>query len=129
MAAVAQVRERETRHADQPVHVRLEHRPLVGLGALVERVAAEREAGGVDERVEPAAESLHGLLDEALAARGIDDVELERDIGVDPIGPAGAARDAHPLAAERGERGRADPARGAGDDRGLAVERSHGRGA
>ena len=129
MAAVAQVREREPRHADQPVHVRLEHRLLVGLVALVERIAAEREAGRVDEHVEPAAESLHGLLDEALAARGIGDVELERDLRVDPVDAPRPAGDARGFATERGDDCRADPTRGAGDDRGLAVERGHGRGA
>jgi hypothetical protein len=47
-------------------------------GRLVERRAAECETGVVDEDVE-AAELLHGLRDEALAAREVGDVELERD--------------------------------------------------
>ena len=64
----------------------------------VERVAAEREARGVDEDVD-AAELLDGRVDEALAARRVGDVELERDDRCgNPFDPAGAADDARALA-------------------------------
>ena len=100
---------------------------LVLLARLVERRAAEREAGVVDEDVE-AAELLDRLRDEALAARGVGDVELERDLRLEPLDPPRAARDAHARGCERGRRRPADAGRRAGDDRALAgqVERSHG---
>ena len=74
------------------MHVRLEHGLLVLLAARVERVAAEAEAGVVDEDVEPA-ERLDRRVDEALAARGVGDVELERDLGLELVDAAGAAGD------------------------------------
>ena len=49
-------------------------------------VAPEREPGGVDEDVD-AAQLFDGSLDEALAARRVGDVELER-----PSPAAGSAR-------------------------------------
>ena len=110
-----------------PVDVDVEDGRLVLLARLVERRAAEREAGVVDEDVE-AAETLDRLRDEALAARGVGDVELERDLGLEPLDPPRAARDAHAGGCERGRRRPADAGRGAGHDRPLAaqVERSHG---
>ena len=70
VAAVADVRQAEARHPQHAVHVRLEHGRLVLLAARVEGVAAEAEAGVVDEDVEPA-ERLDRRVDEALAARGV----------------------------------------------------------
>jgi hypothetical protein len=58
-----------------------------------ERVAAEREAGVVDEDVEPPS-SLDRRGDEALAARRVGDVELERDVRLEPLDAARAAGDA-----------------------------------
>ena len=87
----------------------------------VERRAAEREAGRVHEHVHGA-----GRVDEALAARRVGDVELERDVGLDPLDAARAADDPRALGRERPRRRRADPARGARDDRRLARECPHG---
>ena len=123
MTAVAQVRQDEAGHPDQAVHVRLQHDLLVGLARVVERVAAEREPGVVDEHVH-AAELLHGRRDETFAAGRVGDVELERDVGVHPFDAPRAARDARPLRPERPHDRGADPARGAGDDRRLALEQS-----
>ena len=100
MAAVAEVRQHEPRHPDQAVDVRLQHDRLVGLGRVVERVAAEREAGVVDEHVD-AAELLDGRRDEALGRRRIGDVELERDVRVDLVDPPRAAGDARALGPQR----------------------------
>ena len=52
VAAGADVRQAKPRHAHEPADVRLEHRRLVLLGRLVERVAAEGEPGVVEEDVE-----------------------------------------------------------------------------
>jgi hypothetical protein len=69
------------------VDVRLQHDLLVLLGRVAEGVAAEREPGVVDEDVEPAAELRDRLLDEALAARAVGDVERERDLGRELVAP------------------------------------------
>ncbi len=83
--------------------------------------AAERQAGVVEEDVEPA-ELVHRRRDEALAALHVGDVELERDVRIDPLDAPRSARDADPLGAKVSHDGRADPARGTRDDRGLAFE-------
>ena len=116
MAAVSEVRQTQARDPDQAVDVRLEHDLLVRLRRLVEGVAAERKPGAVDDDVE-AAELGRGPLDEALAARGIGDVELERDLRVDPLDATSPAGHAHSLGSERAHDRGADPARRAGDDR------------
>ena len=64
VAAVLEVRQHEARDAHEPADVRLDDRVLVLLLRLDERVAAEREAGVVDEDVD-AAELLERALDEA----------------------------------------------------------------
>jgi hypothetical protein len=125
---VAQMRQAEAGHAHQPVHVGLEHDLFVLFSARVERLAAEAEPRVVDKDVEPA-ELPHGLLDEALAAGRVGHVELKRDLRLECIRAPGAA--GHPCAC-LGQRTRnrgADPARGAGDDRGLALEPRHECGA
>ena len=61
---VAEVRQAEPRHPDEPGHVDGEDGRLVLLARLVERRATQREAGVVDEDVE-AAEMLDRLPDEA----------------------------------------------------------------
>ena len=87
-----------------------------------ERLAPECEAGRVHEDVRGA-----GGVDEALAARGVGDVERERDVRLEPLDAAGAADDPRALVREHARRRGADPARGARDDRGRAVEPTHGR--
>jgi hypothetical protein len=94
---------------------------LVLLVRLVERRATQRETGVVDEDVE-AAEVLDRLPDEAAAARGVGDVELERDLRLEPLHPPRAARDAHAGGCERGRSRLADARRGAGHDRPLAAQ-------
>ncbi len=96
MPAVAEVRQHQPRHPDQAAHVRLQHDLLVGLGRVVERVAAEREAGVVDEHVD-AAELLDRGRDEALGRGRIGDVELERDVRIDLVDPPRTAGDARAL--------------------------------
>ena len=124
VAAVAQVRQAEAGHAHQPVHVGLQHGLLVLLAARVEGIAPKAKARVVDEDVEPA-QLAHGLLDEALAARGVGHVELELELRLELIGPPRAARDRRARLGQGVRNGGADPARGAGDDRGLALEPSH----
>src|SRR5207237_10157529 len=87
-------------------------------------LAPEGEAGRVDEDVDPA-ELLDGVVDEPLAARRVGDVELEREVGVDAIGPPSARDDPPAGGPERGDGGGADPARPACDDRRLPLERAH----
>jgi hypothetical protein len=132
VAAVGQVRQAQPRHADQPVDVRLEQDLLVFLPALVEEVAAEGEAGVVDEDVQ-SLEALDRARHEAGRALRVRDVQLEGDEAVaelpEPVEPARANGDGCSLAGERLRRGRTDAARGAGDDRLLALQRTHGRGA
>ncbi len=84
-------------------------------------IAPEGEAGVVDEDVE-ASERVDGSSDEALAALGVGDVELERDVRLQPVDAPRAARDPDALGTQRPRDRRADPARSAGDDRGLAFE-------
>ena len=81
---------------------------LVLLGRLVERRAAEREPGVVDEDVD-AAELLDRRCDEARAARRVGDVELERDIRLEPLDAARAAGDADACAASARAVACADP--------------------
>ena len=125
MATVTQVREAEARHADQAVHVRLEHRPLVRFAALVEQIAAEREPGGVDEDVDPT-ELCDRFLDEALAALRIGDVELEPVIGlgIRSTRRAPPTTRAPSRASVSGRRG-TDTARRAGDDGRLSLQAGH----
>src|SRR5207247_7412903 len=124
VAVVADVREAEAGHAQHAVDVGLEDGLLVLLGARVERVAAEPEAGVVDEDVEPA-EGFESLLDEALAALRFGDVELECDLGFDLLDAARAAGESRAVLGKRaGDRG-PHPARGAGDDRGFSLEPGH----
>jgi hypothetical protein len=80
------VRQAEACHADEPVDVRVEDRVLVALVRLVVRVAAEREAGVVEEDVQ-AAELRDRLLDESFRARRVGDVEREPDVRFQPVGP------------------------------------------
>ena len=89
VAAVADVREAEAGHPDQPVDVRLEHDPLVLLRGVPERVAAEGEPRRVDEDVEPA-ETVHRLGHEALARGRVGDVELEVEIALQELAAPGA---------------------------------------
>ena len=126
MAAVAEVRKDEARHADQPVHVRLEDGALVLLGGRGEGVAPEAQAGVVEEDVDAAAELRDGLLDEAGGALRIGHVELEADVGLEPVAAPRPAGHARALACERAGGRSADSRRGAGDDRGLSLEGSHG---
>ena len=103
MAAVADVRQAEARHAHQ--RRRRSCARTVASSSSVDSsngYAAEREAGVVEEDVEPA-ELVHRARDEALAALLVGDVELERDVGVDPLDAPRAARDAdaRPRAASR----------------------------
>ena len=121
------MRQAESRHSHDRVHVRLEDRALVLLRRLVEGVAAKRETGVVEEDVE-AAEALDRLGDEALATLDVGDVELELDLGLEPLDAAGAAGDADARIGELPGRRLADAARRAGDDRGLALESRHGAG-
>src|SRR6185437_12412972 len=97
---------------------------VVLVGCLPEGLAPESEAGVVDEDVDPA-EPGNRVLDEAAAARRIAHVELERDVGVDPVDAPRAAGDLGACFAQRTYRPRAEAARGAGDDRPLAVEPAH----
>src|SRR5205085_9284459 len=99
---------------------------LVLLARLVERSAAECEAGVVDEDVE-AAEPLDRFRHEALTARRVGDVERERDLRLQPPHSTRTAGDPHARIRER-HRGRAaDARRGASYDRALAgqVESGH----
>ena len=123
--AVADVRDAEARHAHQAEDVRLDHRLLVLVGRLPERVASEAEAGVVDEDVE-AAELGHGTLDEALGARAVGDVQLESDqpSAIQLLDPARPNGDLRAGVGEHARGRRPDPARGARDDRRLAVQRS-----
>src|SRR6266545_1966407 len=119
------MRQAESRHADQPVDVRLEHGPLVLLAAGVERVAAQCKPGSVDENVD-AAQLLRRLRDEALAALHVGYVQLQwRDRRRDPVDAARPADDAGTLAG-KGLRGRrANPARRPGDDRRPSLQLWH----
>src|SRR6266545_4186773 len=120
------MRQAESRHADQPVDVRLEHGPLVLLAAGVERVAAQCKSGSVDENVD-AAQLLRRFRDEALAALDVGDVELQRRDGrCDPIGTTRPADDAGALAGKGLRRRRAYPARRPGDDCRPSFQLWHG---
>src|SRR5262249_35848128 len=128
--AVANVRQAEPSHAQQAADVRLDHRRLVLVGRLPERVAPEPEACVVDEDVDPA-EVGDGALDEALGALAVGHVQVERVETVpvrEQLDTAGA--DGHPRAriGESVRSGCPDPARGAGDDSRLVLERGHERG-
>ncbi len=123
------MREAQPRHAHQPEDVRLDHRPLVVLVDVLDRVAAEREPGVVDEDVD-GAELLDHPLDEALGARAVAHVDVVDDVaGTAPLASVARAHaDAGAVVFERARRGRADPARRARHDRRLAVEGRHGGG-
>ena len=118
---VADVREHEPRHPHHAVDVRVHHPLLVVGGRLGERCPPEREPGVVEEDVDPAE-----LGDRRLDERGrvglVGDVDLERDVGLDPLDPSRAAGDADPGLAQLAHRRSADPGGGAGDDRRLAVQ-------
>src|SRR3954470_3997386 len=73
--AVRDVRQAKPGHPHQAVDVRLEHGLLVFLSAFPERIAAEAEAGVVDEDLDRA-ELRNGVLQEALTTLRIGDVEL-----------------------------------------------------
>src|SRR6476620_4489430 len=126
MAAVADVRQAESCHPDQAVDVGLEHSLLVLFASLPEGVAAEPEAGVVDEDVE-SAELAERDVDELFAALPVRDVELELDLGLQLVDPPRTAGDASTLPGECGRGRRADAARGARDDRGLSLEARHNR--
>jgi hypothetical protein len=121
------VRQAEARHPQDTVHVGLEHGLLVLLGTGVEGLAAEAEAGVVDEDVEPA-QRRHRAGHEALAAGGVGHVELEPDLGLELVHAPSAAGDLCACLRQRARRRGPDPARGAGDDRGPALEPTHGVG-
>ena len=122
---VADVRHAEPRHADQPVDVRLQHHPFVLFRTFPERVPPEREAGVVDEDVQPP-ELLHARLDEPLGGFRIRNVQLVSERALrDQIGPARTGGDGRPRGEQSPRRRRADTARSAGDDRGLVVESRH----
>ena len=121
VAAVADVREAEPRHAHEPVDVRVEHRVLVLFARLGERSPAEREPGVVEEDVD-ASERLDGGRDEAFTALRIDDVELELDVGLEPVDAPGAAGDANAGILQRARGRLPDSGRCARDDRRLAGE-------
>ena len=88
--------------------VRLEHRLLVFLGALPERVAAERETCVVDEDVQ-SPECVDGGVDEAPAALRVAHVELVcRDLVGDLVDTARAACDRRFFVGEAPRDGRAD---------------------
>ena len=120
------MRQAETRYANQAVDVRLDLRLFVCFGRLPERVAAEAEAGVVDEDVQ-SAELADRDLDEPLAALPVGDVELELDLGFQLLDATGAAGNADALSRKGGCGRGADAARGAGDDRGLSLEARHNR--
>jgi len=101
------MRQAEACHAHEPVHVRAEDALLVVLARLVERRAAEREACVVEEDIE-ASELLDGRGNEMCAALGVGDVELERDLGLEPLHSACTACDAD---ARCGEGARGGPGR------------------
>ena len=122
--AVADVRQAEARQAQEAEDVRLDHRRLVLVGRLPERVAPEAEARVVDEDVD-AAEVGDGALDEALGALPVGHVEVERVEAVpvrEQLDAAGADGDPRAGLGERMRGGRPDPARGAGDDSRLVLE-------
>ena len=52
----------------------------------------------------------------------VGDVDLERDVGLDPLDPPRTPRHAHARLAQLAHGRGADPGGGAGDDRGLAVQ-------
>ena len=122
--SVADVRQAEPRQAQDAEHVRLDHRHLVLVGRLPERVAPEAEARVVDEDVD-AAEVGDRALDEALGALAVPDVEVERVEAVpvrEQLDAAGADGDTRAGLGKRMRNGRPDPARGAGDDSRLVLE-------
>ena len=110
----------------QAVHVRLDHRLLVLLARLRERVAAEAEAGVVDEDVEPAERSTAARRRSARSSPGRVRRGRARRSGLEPLDAARAAGDPRARLRERARGRRADPARGAGDDRRLALECGQG---
>ena len=87
----------------------------------VNGVAAEREARVVVEDVD-AAELRRGARDERRAALLVGDVEGEREVRVDSLDTTRAADDAHSSLAQLAHGRRAEAARRARDDRGLALE-------
>ena len=123
--AVADVREGEPRDAQDAVDVRVQHRLLVIGGRLGERNAAQREAGVVEEDVDPT-ERLDRPVDERAARRLVGDVERQGDVGVDALDPPGTAHDPHARLAQLPHGRGADPRGGAGDDCCLARE-AHAR--
>ena len=129
MSAVADVRDAEPCHPQEAEDIGLDHGRLVLVRRIPERVAPEAEARVVDEDVDPA-EVGHRTLDEALAALAVGDVEIE---GVEPISIRklldAASADGDPCAGfcERMGGGCPDPARGARDDSGLAIQQARRR--
>ena len=90
MAAVADVRQAETRDPQDAVDVRVQDRLLDVRGRLGERDATEREPGVVEEDVD-SAERLDRRVDEGAARCLVGDVERERDVRVDALDATGAA--------------------------------------
>jgi hypothetical protein len=124
VSAVVDVRQAEAGHAQQAGHVRLDHGGLVLVGRVPERVAAQAEAGVVDEDVDPA-EVGDGALDEALGALAVGDVEIEgvKAFAVGKLLDASRSDgDSGAGLRERVGGGCPDPARGAGDDSRLVLE-------
>ena len=119
--AVTDVRQAEPRDAERAVDVRVQHRRLVLLGGLVERIAAECEPCVVVEDVD-ALELGDSPPDERGARLLVPHVEREGDVGVDTLDATRATDDPDARLAQLPHGRCADAARGAGDDRGLPGE-------
>ena len=115
MAPVADVWEAEPRHAEDAVDVRVQDGRLVLLVRLPERVAAEGEPGVVEEDVEPA-DLGDRPLDERHAALLVSRVELEREIGLDPLDPPRTTDHVNACLAQLAHGRCSDSARGTGDN-------------
>ncbi len=115
VAAVADVREAQAGHAQHAVDVRVQDGLLVLEVRLRERVAAEREAGVVEEDVD-AAELRDRLRHECSGALLVRDVDVQRHVGLDPLHPPRAAHDAHAHLAQLAHGRGTDAAGRAGDD-------------
>ena len=122
MPAVTDMGETQACHPKQAVDVRLEDDLLVLLAAFPERVPAKPEPRVVDEDVEPA-ERIERRRDEALAASGVGDVQLERHDSIWKAVRVPRAGGHADVFGEQGARDRgADSGGCAGDDCRLACE-------
>ena len=120
--------QRELRAEDHAVEVDVHHAPCRQV-VLVDEAADLHDPGVVDEHVHRA-QLLFGPVEERRERGAVGDVERQRhgaraELGGGLLGGGEvhvADRDLHSLAQERLRRGLADPARGAGDRRGLPGE-------